>query len=90
MSDHPEDLPWNDTPSGSDALPGSDEPAIAEVVGDEDDPAQLDLSLDPRVQDLDEYHRDTLDERLAEEEPDVAAAAQEPEAGALQAPEVGR
>jgi hypothetical protein len=89
MTDHPEDLPWNDSPSGSDALPGRDEPAIADVVGDEDDPAQLDLSLDPRLENLDEYRRDTLDERLAEEEPDVASAAQEPEAGELQAPESG-
>jgi hypothetical protein len=89
MSDHPEDLPWNDTPDDSDAPPGTGEPAPAEVVGDEDDPAQLDLSLDPRLQDVDEYRRETLDERLSEEEPDRAAQGEEPEAGELQAPESG-
>ncbi|MGA7988986.1 MAG: hypothetical protein WCB51_11380 [Candidatus Dormiibacterota bacterium] len=89
MSDHPEDLPWNDSPADSDAPPGTGEPAPAEVVGDEDDPAQLDLSLDPRLQDVDEYRRETLDERLLEEEPDRAAQAQEPEVGELQAPESG-
>jgi len=35
------------------------------------------------------YRRDTLDERLREEEPDRAALSQEPEAGELQAPEAG-
>jgi hypothetical protein len=89
MSDHPEDLPWNDSPADSDAPLGTGEPAPAEVVGDEDDPAQLDLSLDPRLQDVDEYRRETLDERLREEEPDRAAQVQELEAGELQAPESG-
>jgi hypothetical protein len=89
MSPHPEDLPWNDSPADSDAPPGSEEPDPAEVDGDEDDPAQRDRSLRPRFSDVDEYRRDTLDERLSEEEPDRAAQFQEAEAGALQAPESG-
>ncbi len=89
MSDHPEDLPWNDSPADFDAPHGNGDPDPAEIVGDEDDPAQLDLSLDPRLQDVDEYRRETLDERLSEEEPDRAALAEEPEAGQLQSPESG-
>ena len=89
MSDHPEDLPWNNSPADSDAPRGTGEPDPAEVVGSEDDPAQLDLSLDPRLQEVDEYRRETLDERLSEEEPDRATQEQEPEAGGLQAPESG-
>jgi hypothetical protein len=89
MSEHPEDLPWNDAPADSDAPLGSGEPDPAEVSGDEDDPAKEDASLAGRLHDVDEYRRDTLDERLSEEEPDAAAAAEEPETGALQAPESG-
>jgi hypothetical protein len=89
MSEHPEDLPWNDVPADSDAPLGSAEPDPAEVSGDEDDPAIKDASLQDRLHDVDEYRRDTLDERLSEEEPDRAAAAEEPEAGDLQAPESG-
>ena len=89
MTDHPEDLPWNDSPADSDAPLGDGEPDPAEVTGDEDDPAVTDSSLVGRLHDVDEYHRDTLDERLGEEEPDRAARFQEPEAGELQAPESG-
>ena len=89
MSEHPEDLPWNDAPADSDAPLGSGEPDPAEVSGDEDDPAIRDASLAGRLHDVDEYRRETLDERLGEEEPDTAALAEEPEAGALQAPESG-
>jgi hypothetical protein len=89
MTEHPEDQPWNDAPADSDAPLGSGEPDPAEVSGDEDDPAKEDSSLAGRLHDVDEYRRDTLDERLSEEEPDRAAAAEEPEAGALQAPEAG-
>jgi hypothetical protein len=89
MTDHPEDLPWNDAPADSDAPLGSGEPDPAEVSGDEDDPALQDASLTGRLHDVDEYRRETLDERLSEEEPDQAAQSQEPEAGALQAPETG-
>jgi hypothetical protein len=89
MSDHPEDLPWNDAPADSDAPLGSAEPDPAEVSGDEDDPAIVDASLKGRLHDVDEYRRDTLDDRLSEEEPDLAAEAEEPDAGELQAPESG-
>jgi hypothetical protein len=89
MTEHPDDLPWNDAPADSDAPLGSGDPDPAEVSGDEDDPAIRDASLAGRLHDVDEYHRDTLDERLSEEEPDRAAQSQEPEAGALQAPESG-
>jgi hypothetical protein len=89
MTEHPEDLPWNDAPADSDAPLGSGDPDPAEVTGDEDDPAIRDASLAGRLHDVDEYRRETLDERLSEEEPDRAAASQEPEAGALQAPESG-
>ena len=89
MTDHPEDLPWNDSPADSDAPLGSGEPDPAEVTGDEDDPAIRDASLAGRLHDVDEYHRDTLDERLSEEEPDRAALEQEPEAGEIQSPEAG-
>lgn len=89
MSEHPEDLPWNDAPADFDAPLGSGEPDPAEVIGDEDDPAIQDTSLVGRLQDVDEYRRDALDERLGEEEPDRAAQFEEPEAGELQAPESG-
>jgi hypothetical protein len=89
MNDHPEDLPWNDAPADSDAPLGSGEPDPAEVIGDEDDPAIRDSSLAGRLHDVDEYHRDTLDERLSEEEPDRTQIAGEDEAGELQAPESG-
>ncbi len=89
MTEHPEDLPWNDSPADSDAPPGSEEPDPAEVDGDEDDPAQRDASRRRGVSEVDEYRRETLDERLSEEEPDRATQFQEPEAGSLQAPESG-
>jgi hypothetical protein len=89
MTEHPEDLPWNDSPADSDAPLGEGEPDPAEVTGNEDDPALRDSSLRGRLQDVDEYHRDTLDERLSEEEPDRLLLFQEPEAGELQAPESG-
>ena len=89
MTEHPEDLPWNNSPADSDAPLGSAEPDPAEVTGDEDDPAKRDESLASCLHDVDEYRRDTLDERLREEEPDRAAMTQEPEAGELQSPEAG-
>ncbi len=89
MSDHPEDLPWNDAPADSDAPLGSGEPDPAEVSGDEDDPARRDASLAGRLHDVDEYRRDTLDERLSEEEPDRTSLAEQDEAGELQGPESG-
>jgi hypothetical protein len=81
---HPEDLPWNDVPADDDVVIGSEEPDPAEVVGDEG--AEVDVSHRSAP---DPYHRDTLDERLAEEEPDRPARASVPEARDLQAPESG-
>ncbi|HVC42067.1 MAG TPA: hypothetical protein VND54_08840 [Candidatus Saccharimonadales bacterium] len=89
MTEHPEDLPWNDSPADSDAPLGSGDPDPAEVTGDEDDPAIRDTSLAGRLHDVDEYRRESLEERLSEEEPDGAARVGEPAAGALQAPETG-
>jgi hypothetical protein len=89
MSEHPEDLPWNDVAADSDVPLGSTEPDPAEVTGDEDDPAITDATLAGRLHDVDEYRRDTLDERLGEEVPDLAAEFEEPEAGEFQAPESG-
>jgi hypothetical protein len=76
---HPEDLPWNDVPADDEALPGTIEPDPAEVVGD--DASARDHAA-RRV--LDPNRRESLDERLAEEEPDrPAGRAQSPEAGGL-------
>jgi hypothetical protein len=82
------DAPWRDVPADSDVVPGTEEPDPAEVVGDEGD------ERDPVSHRLDEptdiYQRDTLDERLAEEEPEAPLRGQpEAEAGQLQAPERG-
>jgi hypothetical protein len=67
-SQHPEDLPWNDVPADSDVIPGTEEPPPAEVVG-EDNEEYDQASPRPRASD-ETYHRDTLTERLAEEEPE--------------------
>jgi hypothetical protein len=67
-SQHPEDLPWNDVPADSDVIPGTEEPDPAEVLGDDNE--EYDQAT-PRHRDLDDtYHRDTLSERLTEEEPE--------------------
>lgn len=87
MTEHPEDLPWNDVPADSDVFPGSEEPDPAEVVGDEDDAAERDLSYRERRPGEDVY-RDTLDERLREEVPDRTLEEEEPEAPEFQAPEL--
>ena len=67
------DEPWNDVPADSDVVPGTEEPDPAEVVGDEGE--EEDVSH--RSADL--SHRDTLDERLAEEEPDRLSAGRDDE-----------
>lgn len=84
---HPEDLPWNDVPADSDVVFGTEEPDPAEVEGDEGE--EVDVSRPSSPDPAAKYRRDTLDQRLAEEEPDRAAHEQEPEAGELQAPESG-
>lgn len=63
-----QDLPWNDSPADSDAPAGFEEPTPAEVVGEEGD--EVDQAA-PTV--LDPYGRESLDQRLAEEEPDQPA-----------------
>lgn len=82
---HPEDLPWNDVPADSDALPGTAEPDPAEVVGDQDD--ARDLAARPI---LDPNQRESLDQRLAEEEPErPAGPTPTPESGELVDGETG-
>jgi hypothetical protein len=70
--DHPEDFPWNDAPAG-DALP-AEEPEPAEVVGDDGEESD---TASPRVPDpYEKYQQESLDARLAEEEPDRGAGAE--------------
>jgi hypothetical protein len=85
---HPEDQPWNDAPGDSEAPPGSEEPEPAEVEGDEGEESD---TSGPRVPDpYEKYHQESLDARLAEEEPDRAAGASSDDlAGGLVDPERG-
>jgi hypothetical protein len=87
-SQHPEDLPWNDAPADADALPGSTEPDPAEVEGDEGE--EFDAAS-PRIPDpYAKYRQETLDERLAEEEPELPLRGEaDLGAGALQSAESG-
>ena len=72
--EHPGDQPWNDSPADEDLPAGVVEPAPAEVIGDEDDDAEEDIAA-PRIPNpIDKYIRETLDQRLAEEEPDQIGA----------------
>jgi hypothetical protein len=65
---HREDLPWNDAPADSEAPSGSEEPEPAEVVGEEGDESD---TTGPRVPDpYEKYQPESLNDRLAEEEPD--------------------
>lgn len=67
-SEHPEDLPWNDVPGDSAVVTGTEEPTPAEVVGEDGD--EHDLTT-PRSRGFEDgYRRDTLTERLAQEEPE--------------------
>ena len=59
------------------------------MTGNEDDDAVRDSSLRPPLSAEDEYRRESLDERLAEEEPDSVLRAQDPESPPMQAPESG-
>jgi hypothetical protein len=86
--EHPEDLPWNDVPADSDVVVGSEEPDPAEVEGDEGEEVDVSRRGQPTAEDS--YHRDTLDQRLAAEEPDRALSAGDPEAGEIQASEPGQ
>jgi hypothetical protein len=67
---HPEDLPWNDGPADR-ILPATEEPAPAEI--DEREGEAIDLASSPIPDPYQKYRRESLDERLAEEEPDVTA-----------------
>lgn len=83
------DSPWRDIPADSDVIAGTEEPDPAEVVGEEGD--EHDVASRRLDEPTDAYHRDTLDERLAEEEPEAPLRGEpEDEAGSLQAPEHGR
>jgi hypothetical protein len=60
---HPENLPWNDVPADDEALPGTIEPDPAEVTGDVEDARDLSSPRQPG-------ERESLEQRLAEEQPD--------------------
>ncbi|MFN2463954.1 MAG: hypothetical protein ABR573_08655 [Candidatus Dormibacteria bacterium] len=79
-SDHPEDLPWNDSPADSLAPLGSHDPEPGEVTDDSRDLSGTNIPDDP-------YRRDTLDERLAEESPESEIA---PPEAAFEIADVGR
>lgn len=63
-----QDMPWNDVPADDDAPLGAIEPDPAEVLQDEDGEPTRDLEA---TREHDPYRRDTLDERLSEEEPEA-------------------
>lgn len=87
--DHPEDLPWHDAPADR-ILPAMQEPAPAEVVERGDDEQEVDLAAPHIPEPYEKYERDTLAQRLAEEEPDTwPGRPVEPEVGGLLAPEAG-
>ena len=83
---HPEDLPWNDVPADSDVVYGTEEPDPAEVEGDEGAEADVSHPLSPDTSA--KYRRETLDQRLREEEPEAEARVDAP-VGGIQAPEGG-
>ena len=77
-----QDMPWNDSPADSEAPPGSEEPDPAEVL-EGDDGEAVDSTDNPQLE-ADFYHRDSLDERLAEEEPERSLRRESaPDAGEL-------
>ena len=87
---HSEDLPWNDVAADSDTMSADPEPDPAEVVGDEDDDAEEDLASHRVPDPYEKYRPESLDQRLAEEEPEATPnLAEDAEAGELQAPEAG-
>ena len=83
-----QDMPWNDSPADSEAPPGSEEPEPAEVAED-DDGGAVDTTHNPQL-DVGFFHHDSLDERLAEEEPERAPRAESGLGGSeLMAPDGG-
>ena len=83
-TEHPEDFPWNDVPGDSSVISGTEEPAPAEVVGDDGDEHDLTTARDGSHPDR--YHRDTLTERLAEEEPEPGLHGRPDRGAELQGP----
>ncbi len=85
---HPEDLPWNDVAADSDTMSTDPEPDPAEVDGDDGEEEDL---ASRRVPDpYEKYRSESLDQRLAEEEPEATLRLDEDaEVGELQAPESG-
>lgn len=85
---HPEDLPWNDVAADSDTMSTDPEPDPAEVDGDDGEEEDL---ASRRVPDpYEKYRSESLDQRLAEEEPEATLRLDEDaEVGELQAPEFG-
>jgi hypothetical protein len=82
---HPEDLPWNDVAADSDTFDADPEPDPAEVVGDEDDDAVRDAAAHRVPDPYEKYRQETLDARLAEEEPEATLrGVPDPEAGELE------
>jgi hypothetical protein len=63
-----DDLPWNDAPADSEAPSGSEEPEPAEVAGEEGE--EYDTAGSPVPDPYEKYQPESLDDRLAEEEPD--------------------
>jgi hypothetical protein len=85
---HSEDLPWNDVAADSDTMSADPEPDPAEVLGDDDEEED---AASHRVPDpYEKYQPESLDQRLAEEEPEATLhLAADVEAGELQSPEPG-
>jgi hypothetical protein len=81
---HSEDAPWNDVAADSGTMSTDPEPDPAEVVGDEDDEAVRDAAAHRVPDPYEKYRQETLDQRLAEEEPDVLRRSGDPEAGDLE------
>jgi len=87
---HPEDLPWNDVAADSGTVSADPEPDPAEVVGDEDDEAVEDAAAHRVPDPYAKYQTETLDERLAEEEPEARLGRNEDgEVGEFQDPAYG-
>jgi hypothetical protein len=85
---HPEDMPWNDVPADSDLPLGAEDPDPGEVAERDDEAVD---TASPRIPDpMEKYQPDSLDQRLAEEEPErMPGEAQAEEAGGLVDPDRG-
>lgn len=82
---HREDEPWNDVAADSGTMAVDPEPDPAEVIGDEDDEAVRDEAAHRVPDPYEKYHQESLDRRLAEEEPEATLRSPEdPESGELE------